>query len=223
MAEEPARRSAVIRLAVSVEGQTEEVFVNESLAHHLRRRDVYPTPVLIGRARRRVRGGGDVTIDRLAREMRYLRRSFDAVTSLVDFYGFRGKGSKLPNDLVRAIRNRIREFDERSVLPYVQLHEFEGLLFSNVEAFGRIFPNAPVAGLKLIRSGFRTPEDINDHPDTAPSKRIETLIPRYRKTLHGPLLALEIGLDRIRSECPRFDVWLGRLEDLGSFNTNPAI
>ena len=209
----------MIRLAVSVEGQTEEEFVNESLVPHLRRGEVYATPVLIGRARRPVRGGGHGTIDRLAREMRHLSRSFDAVTSLVDFYGFRGKGSKLPHDLVRAIRNRASLFDESSVLPYVQLHEFEGLLFSSVEAFGRILPDAPVAELKSIRSKFGTPEDINDRPEAAPSKRIETLIPRYRKTLHGPLLALEIGLDTIRSECPRFDAWLRWLEALGEFET----
>lgn len=209
----------MIGLAVSVEGQTEEEFVNESLAPHLRRSNVYVTPVLIGRARRRVRGGGHVTIERLAREMRHLSWSFDAVTSLVDFYGFRGKGNKLPIDLVRAIRNRVSQFDERSVLPYVQLHEFEGLLFSSVEAFGRILPDAPVNELKSIRSGFQTPEDINDHPKAAPSKRIETLIPHYRKTLHGPLLALEIGLHTIRSECPRVDAWLGRLEALGEVET----
>ena len=213
----------MIRLAVSVEGETEEEFVNELLAPHLRRGDVYPTPVLIGRARGRVRGGGNVTIERLAREMRHLSGSFDAVTSLVDFYGFRGKGRKLPDDLVRAIRNRLSQSDHRSVLPYVQLHEFEGLLFSNVEAFGRIIPDAPVTELKLIRSKFGTPEDINDHSEAAPSKRIETLIPRYRKTLHGPLLALEIGLETIRSECPRFDDWLGQFEALGSFETRSGI
>lgn len=210
------------RLAVSVEGETEEEFVNESLAPHLRRTDMYATPVLIGRARRRIRGGGNVTIDRLAREMRHLRRSFDAVTSLVDFYGFRDKGSKSPDELVGAIRNRIGQFEGRSVLPYVQLHEFEGLLFSNAEAFGRILQDAPVAELKSIRSEFGTPEDINDCPEAAPSKRIETLIPRYRKTLHGPLLALEIGLDAIRTECPRFDAWLRRLEALGEFETRPV-
>lgn len=149
--------------------------------------------------------------------MRYLSGSFDAVTSLVDFYGFRSKGRKLPDDLVRAIRNRLSQSDQRSVLPYVQLHEFEGLLFSKVAAFGRILPDAPITELKLIRSEFGTPEDINEHPEAAPSKRIETLIPHYRKTLHGLLLALEIGLETIRSECPRFDDWLGRLEALGSF------
>ncbi len=130
----------MIRLAVSVEGETEEEFVNESLALHLERNDVYVTPVLIGRARRHDKGGGSVSIERLSSEMRHLSRSFDAVTSLVDIYGFKGKGNKLPSDLVQAIRNGIGRFDERFALPYIQLHEFEGLLFSNVEAFGRILP-----------------------------------------------------------------------------------
>ncbi len=35
----------------------------------------------------------------------------------------------------------------------------------------------------------------------------------------GPLLALEIGLERIRSECPGFDAWLRRLESLGEAAT----
>ena len=202
------------RLAISVEGETEEEFVNESLAAHLKSRGIYPTPVLIGRARRRVRGGGNVTIDRLANEMRHLRHSFDAVTSLVDFYGFRGKGAMTPDGLVEAIRDLIGGFEDASVFPYVQVHEFEGLLFSDVDAFDRVFPDPPTADLRSIRSAFKTPEDINDNAMTAPSKRIAKLIRDYRKTLDGPLLALEIGLERIRSECPRFDKWLRRLESL---------
>ena len=154
--------------------------------------------------------------------MRPLSGSFDAVTSLVDFYGFRDKGRMLPYVLLRAIRNRVSQSDQRLVLPYVQLHEFKGFLFSKVEAFGRILPDAPITKLKLIRSEFGRPKDINDHPEAAPSKRIESLIPHYRKTLHSSLLALEIGLETIRSECPRFDDWLGRLEALGSFETRPA-
>lgn len=209
----------MIRLAVSVEGQTEEEFVEKSLAPHLQSRNVFTNPVLIGRARRPIKGGGDVTVDRLANEMRYLRKSFDAVTSLVDFYGFRDKGSRQPDDLVETIRRRIGRLDKRTVLPYVQLHEFEGLLFSNVEAFARILPFAPIADLKSIRSKFDTPEDINDRSESAPSKRIKTLIPQYRKALHGPLLAHDIGLDTIRSECSRFDAWLRWLEALGECET----
>ena len=206
----------MIRLAISVEGETEEEFVKEVLAGHLRSRGIDTTPVLIGRARGgAVHGGGHVTTDRLAREMRHLRHSFGAVTSLVDFYGFKDKDDRSPDALLRAIRGAVGQIDERFVFPHVQVHEFEGLLFSDVDVFQNEFGGRVVADLRAIRSGFETPEDINDSSKTAPSKRIQELIPTYRKTLHGPLLADDIGLDRIRSECPRFDAWLRRVESLG--------
>ena len=203
------------RLAISVEGQTEEEFVKESLAAHLQSRGIYVQPVLIHRARRRVQGGGNVTVDALATEMRHLLHSHDAVTSLVDFYGFKGKGNKSPEILVQAIRDRMGATDERYVLPYVQVYEFEGLLFSDVTAFERVFSDPPIAKLSSIRSDFDTPEDINDSSETAPSKRIGRNIQGYQKAKDGPLLALEIGLDGIRRECPRFNAWLCRLESLG--------
>ena len=102
------------------------------------------------------------------------------------------------------------------MFPYIQVHEFEGLLFSNVDAFVSVLPDAPVVELRSIRSAFGTPEDINDNIMTAPSKRIKTLIPHYQKTLDGTELALEIGLEAIRDECPRFDAWMRRLEFLGT-------
>ena len=203
------------RLAISVEGQTEEEFVKRSLAAHLDGKGIYATPVLLGRARRRAQGGGNVTIGRLANELRHLRYSFDAVTSLVDFYGFRGKRSMSPDDLIRAIHDGTGRPDDGSVFPYVQVHEFEGLLFSHVDAFESVFGDAPIADLKSVRLGFDTPEDINDRRETAPSKRIAKLVADYRKRLHGPDLADLIGLERMRKECPRFAGWLRRLESLG--------
>lgn len=77
------------RLAISVEGQTEEEFVNEVLKGHLQAVGVAPTPILLGSARGGV-GGGDVRVGRLISDMVHLCRSFDTVTSLVDFYGFCG-------------------------------------------------------------------------------------------------------------------------------------
>lgn len=38
------------------------------------------------------------------------------------------------------------------------------------------------------------------------------LYPSYRKALHGPQIALRIGLAAIRARCPRFAAWLARLE-----------
>jgi len=104
-------------------------------------------------------------------------------------------------------------FDVRRFVPFVVLHEFEGLLFSDCAAFSRAVDRPDLeAALSDIRNQFATPEDINDSPVTAPSKRVLRLIGGYDKPFHGPLAAIEIGLDSIRRECPHFDRWLARLE-----------
>lgn len=209
----------MIRLAISVEGPTEEEFSNNVLAGHLRSHGIEPRPILLGRGRGRGDGGGNVNVGRLASEMAFLYRSFDAVTSLVDFYGFRDKHGTTVEELESLVRRKIVQTvgrNENRILPYVQMHEFEGLLFSDVNAFSSL-PEAPPEFVDLlgdIRAQFRTPEDINDNRDTAPSRRILGAIPRYRKRLHGPLVAMEIGLEAIRAECPRFNAWIVRLESL---------
>lgn len=102
------------------------------------------------------------------------------------------------------------------MFPYVQKHEFESLLFSDTAAFGAPECDAEwdIQALASIRRQFRTPEDINDSPETAPSKQISNVLPGYDKPVHGPLVAKETGLEKIRAECPRFHVWLTRLERL---------
>ena len=209
----------MIRLAVSVEGQTEEEFVKGVLAKHLREKGIDPTPVVLGR--RRGVGGGNVGVERLTLEMSRLYWDFDAVTSLVDYYGFRDKGERtaeeLEEHLIEQIQQRIsHHWDPRKIIPYVQRHEFEGILFSDVNAFA-ILADAPPNlrdALHQIRSQFQTPEDINDNRDTAPSKRIVKLVPRYRKIVAASRLVEEMGLDVIRAECHRFHRWVTRLESL---------
>jgi hypothetical protein len=95
------------------------------------------------------------------------------------------------------------------------MHEFEGLLFSDCEALSRGVGRPELRPhFEGIRNQFLTPEEINDSPETAPSKRMESLIPGYEKPLLGILAALEIGLDRIRTECPHYNAWLSNLESL---------
>ena len=201
----------MIRLAVVAEGQTEAEFTKEILAEHLRPRNVEPTPVVMD---------GNVSIQRLAEFIARLYWSHNAVTSLVDFYGFKQKGSASADELELEIREQVhkiirRSWDERKVFPYVQRHEFEALLFADVDAFLYIGVDEEGIGrLQGVRSQFDTPEDINDHHDTAPSKRISQVV-QYSKVADGPVVAAEVGLAKMRSACPRFGVWLARLEALG--------
>ena len=89
------------------------------------------------------------------------------------------------------------------------------MLFSDVNSFRTLDTSEETLNaLRGVRAQFPTPEDINDNVDTAPSKRLENLIPRYDKVVFGPLVALETGLDNIRAECPRFNDWVTKLESL---------
>ena len=204
----------MIRLAISVEGPTEEEFINRIVVGHLRAKGVETRPVSIG---------GDITVSKLAQEMVNLFWSYDFTTSLVDFYGFRREENQTRCQLQDAVFvevNRLirRRWDQRRVFPYIQRHEFEGLIFSDVDGFSSLgiagVDDRCLQQLRRVRDAFKTPEDINDDGATAPSKRIQTLIPRYSKRLHSPLVAEATGLERIRAECPRFDRWLTRLESL---------
>jgi len=99
-------------------------------------------------------------------------------------------------------------------VPYVQLHEFEALLFSDPQRFSIAFPSLGTEGtdLEAIRRQFQTPEHINDGDDTSPSKRICKLLPQYVKPVSGPLIAKHIGLAKLRAECRHFHSWLQRIE-----------
>ena len=202
----------MIRLAMTVEGRTEEEFVNQVLAPHLLTKGVEAKPLSID---------GNVTVAKIASDMAKLYWSFDFVTSLVDYYGFKDKGKCTPYELEEEIDREVdkeirRSWDQSKVFSYVQKHEFEGLLFSDVRVFTRAFdaPDGLEETLRNIRSQFPTPEDINDSSATAPSKRIMKLMPSYNKVVHGPLLASDIGLTAIRDQCRRFDVWVTRIESL---------
>ena len=211
------------RLAIVVEGQTEEEFVKNVLDAHLRQFGIEPEPILLDYH------GGDVTVERVAHDLAHSLRPFwqnDFATSLVDFYGFRDKGDAGIDELQSRIDSAVNQIIGQSdaaprAFAYIQRYEFEALLFSNVDAFA-ILPGVSaeqITALRAIHSQFPTPEHINDHEDTAPSKRIEVIFRYnrrgYDKRADGYLVAQEIGLDAIRAACPRFGAWLTRLESLG--------
>src|SRR6185437_11826955 len=77
------------------------------------------------------------------------------------------------------------------------------------EVMGDPDPAAELEQIVRLESG---PELVNDGVDTAPSKRIMSAYPQYAKTIDGPLVIAEAGLDAIRSTCPHADDWLRELE-----------
>ncbi len=226
------------RLFIHVEGQTEETFVHELLRDHLVANGFDAVqPRIVGNARLRKKRGGIRSWPSVRKDItNHLKEDSSCIaTTMVDYYGLpregdaawpgratvRGQSSMerarfveaaMLEDVIAEMGNQ--PYPERFV-PFVVMHEFEGLLFSDCTAFSRGINRSDLeSDFKLIRDRFSTPEDINDSPDTAPSKRVEALVPGYQKPLLGTLAVLEIGLPRIRSECPHFHQWLERLESM---------
>jgi hypothetical protein len=107
---------------------------------------------------------------------------------------------------------------DHRLIPYLQRHEFEALVLGSLDALESLLQDArDLEGIAVLKNLVRSqaPEEINDGETSAPSKRLEGLIPSYRKTIHGPLAIAETGLPALRAKCPRFDAWVTSLEALG--------
>ncbi len=225
------------RLLIHVEGETEETFVNEVLAPHLYDGHGYAkvSARLMGNARQRDRRGGIRAWNSVRNDiLNHLRQDPEClVTTMVDYYALPQNGARawpgreaarsLPfpqkavtveSALLADIRKEMGNgFYPERFISFVMMHEFEGLLFSDCQRFGQAI-GCPelIADFQAIRDQFGSPEEINDSPTTAPSKRIQGLVPGYQKPFMGTLAVLDIGLDVINAQCPHFQSWLARLE-----------
>jgi hypothetical protein len=108
------------------------------------------------------------------------------------------------------------EINDYRFIPYIQVHEFEALLFAEPEKFAIAYPNRQnqIRQLIKIRSQFESPEEINEGSNTAPSKRIKAILPEYEKRTAGPLIALEIGLEKLCEENHHFNQWIEKIKRL---------
>lgn len=232
----------MIRLHVIVEGQTEETFVRDVLRDPLALRGVYAeaTQVTTSRRRRRIAGhiekqtfkGGVTSYDAVRKDIIRWTKQFkgqdDHFTTMLDLYrlpsdfpGYAEAANKSdPIARVQVLEKALAaDIGDPRFIPYIQLHEFEALLFTDIEKLSIAYPDSSrqkaITSLGSTLGGFKDPEHIDDGPDTSPSKRILKEIPEYRKSSVGPLVANAIGLPQLMERCPHFRVWVEALLALG--------
>ncbi|HYK37034.1 DUF4276 family protein [Alloacidobacterium sp.] len=222
------------RVIIICEGPTEARFISDILGPYFWSRRIYLHAMLLGVPGQK---GGNVKYTRVRKDILLLLKQDANVfcSTMFDLYGLGSgfPGTVPPTGLVAMekathIENAIREDILREVpnlrpalrfIPYLQVHEYEGLLFSDTEAFANALGKANLASqLASIRNTFATPEDINDHPNTAPSKRILAVYPQYNKVIEGTVVAQRIGINRMLQECPHFRNWIERLTALPGGN-----
>ena len=211
------------RLNIVVEGQTEQSFVNEVLAPYLQSKGLtIITPVLIRTSK--AGRGGFVNFTHLHNTVKGLLKNPNdgniVVSSFVDFFRIpqnmpsydyamqSGTNLQKVEMLQQAMEDSIAD---RRFIPYIQLHEFEALLFSNNKGFEYLWDEYMATKTKHIVEAFENPEDINSAPETAPSKRLLAINQKYDKVLEGNMIALEVGINEMLNKCPRFAIWVNRL------------
>lgn len=192
------------RLLISAEGHSEYKFVNEVIIPHLASFDVFVSTQNMK---------GDVSVDKISSILNKLIDNHDSVTTLYDFYGFKGlETNETKQSLENKIKQAIKQNQQRKIIPYIQMYEFEALLFSDAIKMAQGL-NTHQTWIDKIVSQFTDVETINNSKKTAPSKRIIKNV-KYIKTQHAPAILQNIGLAKIRQKCTGFDAWLTQLERL---------
>lgn len=209
------------RLYIIVEGQTEQEFVNAQIAPYLRQHGIYEvTPILI-RTSKSGRGGF-VNYQHLKNDVKRLLSSQkkDFVVSMfVDFFRCpevpqKEKWSVKTNRLDQVVEMEkciYEDINDTRFIPYIQLHEFEALLFASNDGFTAFLSKEQAKKTQQIIESYDNPEDINTTPTGAPSKRLLAIKDDYDKVIEGNLIALEIGFLKIMEKCPRFKAWIEKL------------
>lgn len=210
-----------------VEGQSEEQFVKTVLNAHFKVLGLFIVPHAVVTKKTKTGttfSGGVTSFGKFKNDMDRLlgEAGRSPVTTMLDYYrlpaDFPGMNTR-PNlkaiDRVLHIESEIHQYfgSPRNFLPYLSMHEFEALLFSSPDELPRALTQLEnTTKFAQIRSGFSTPEEINERPDLAPSKRIKAMFPGYGKALHGPMVSKRIEIERLRAECPHFNYWVSALE-----------
>ncbi len=232
-----------------VEGQTENAVLKRLIAPHLGLRgvDFHAPIVTIGKGR----GGMKFlpATELYGQIRKFLKDPRQAiVTTLFDYYAFptgSSKGwdyvaksksevafrgvAKVVETIEDEIKRRALEGldlpnKESRLIPYIQLHELEALFFAEPDIMADAFGDPSlVRTFQQAAESCGGCENINDSPQTAPSKRIQRAYARYIKGrsnfAHGPRIAEKLDLATVRRKCGRFDAWLGRLELLAGQTT----
>lgn len=221
--------SKSIEVVVLAEGPTEQIFIRDLLSPYLAQAGVYMTSTILTKPGQ---NGGDVRFARTKNDIeRHLKQRKETwLTLLVDYYGIKSdwpgyheskreaQHSSKARVMNEATRKQVNELfgdhdSEQRFIPYVSMFEFEALLFSDANILAQKL-NVRLKDVEKILSKCGAPEKINDKAQSAPSKRLETLSDRFKKTTTGINIAREIGIDKMRESCPIFDEWITTLENL---------
>jgi hypothetical protein len=223
---------------VLCEGQTEQGFVEEVLRPYLQEQGVKSVKgILITTNKKKNARGGMLSYNHAVTDIGLLRQTKKddeyarhIFTTMFDLYA-------LPNDFPGyAVAQTIgdpyvrvnsleadfaKDINDGRFIPYIQLHEFEALLFCGIAHIAKYYPGCDKRCKQLendLLDAGGNPELINNGPSTAPSKRIIKAIEgdkkthyNYNKPVTGKNVVKQIGIETLRAKCRHFNDWIEKL------------
>ncbi len=215
-------------IAVSVEGPTEERFVKEVLAPFFRQKNIMLEPIIVVTKRLANASfkGGTIPFDKAIKDIKkLLNPKYNFVTTFYDYYGINkdflpDSISGSPYETVTQIETKMADaICNPKFIPYIQLHEFETFLFVDAEiTSNNLLGCNKVKVTQTINQALQgnnlNPELVNNSPNTAPSKRIIGCYAEYQKTVDGPGVCNELGIQAMMDKCPNFKNWINKLLSL---------
>lgn len=221
--------SDCVEVMAIVEGKTEVIFINSLVQPYLAARNVFIHPTQVTKKGQK---GGDVRFSRVKKDIaaHLKQRSDTLVTTFVDYYGVKewpGLGDvpvgAEPGHIASVVNNAAKqaivdEFSawraEQRFIPYMAIHEFEALLFSDSHALAKEL-EVTAEEIDAVIADCGQAEAVNRNKETAPSKRLDkwSASGKFPKTTAGIAVASAIGVEIMRTKCPVFDGWITALLD----------
>lgn len=221
---------------ILAEGQTEVNFIKRVLYEHFSRSGVNMIPITVTTKTDKKQGkmhkGGISNFAKIEAEIKKIAGTINDsadnyLSTMIDFYKYPSDSPDYnrlnilnsPYDKVKHLEKELKKTAQKylvrdSFIPYVQLHEFETLIFSDLSKLAEKYFDKDIKKLQSDVAGFANPELINNGETTAPSKRIISYIPNYDKAGMGVTIAENIGLDVLKQTCQHFGEWITSMETI---------
>lgn len=223
---------SLTRVIVFAEGKNEMKFLKYCLAPFLIKKNINITCIDLQ---------GKIKFDRVKQIIKFQLKKDRGVyvTTMLDYYGIdadwpgvqdlqqkKSRGIKMtPIQIGQALRDsfigKLKETESDNqamftrLIPYFQVHEFEALLFSDLQVLERV-TEVSITDINKKIDGL-APEEINDVKETAPKSRLLSLFTGkkdYRGIDTNTDILKMTPLEKMRNSCPNFDSWVTELEGL---------
>lgn len=224
--------STRMKIHVLCEGQTEMAFVNQVLAPYMQDKDVLCDASTLTSRTNGAETGGRVSLEKMHLELGLLMKQRDNAetihryTTMFDLYKFPvsypAEGRMwTPLQKVEYIEKLMSNGHDGRFFPYVQMHEFEALVFASLDNLTKVVPadvlkkcSKPLE--KALKEAQGNPEFVDGGEATSPSKRLidsfKNVKKHYAKTSDGLKMIQESGIDNLKERCPHFGKWIKQLD-----------